>query len=221
VLGEARQVRDHENGRALVPPEKGQDPPIRRRQRLEAAAAERGILLAQRDHPLGPPQERARVALLVFDVDRFVVVLRVDHGRQEQALRVRSREPGVAVGAPLHRRAHTVAVTEVDVVPHSDLVAVVEDRRAGQREQQRVHQLDAPAVVVEQRCQPPPNAQVDAHRQLGGVGAQHQVALLVRHHLQRELVVIAQEDRPLRRRRDLRCLLEDVENGERILHAQR
>ena len=88
------------------------------------------------------------VVLLGLDVDRLVVVLGVDDDRQEQPLRVGPREAGVAVGAPLHRRAHAVAVAEVDVVAHADLVAVVDDRRARQREQQRVHQLDAAPVVV-------------------------------------------------------------------------
>ena len=71
-------------------------------------------------------------------------------------------KPGVAVGAPLHRRAHAVAVAEVDVVAHADLVAVVEDRRAGQREQQAVHQLDLAAVVAEQRREAAADAEVDA-----------------------------------------------------------
>ena len=58
-------------------------------------------------------------------------------------------EAGVAVGVPLHGRADAVAVAEVDVVAHADLVAVVEDGRAGEAEQERVEQLDAAAVVVD------------------------------------------------------------------------
>ena len=34
-------------------------------------------------------------------------------------------------------------------------------------------------------------------RGLGGVDAIHEVALAVGHHLERQLVVVAQEDRPL------------------------
>ena len=67
----------------------------------------------------------------------FVVVLGIDDDRQNQPLRVGAGEAGVAVAAPLHRRAHAVAVAEEDVVAHADLVAVVEHRRAGQREEQR------------------------------------------------------------------------------------
>ena len=103
-----------------------------------------------------------RVVLLRLDVDGLVVVLGVDDDGQVQPLRVGAREAGVAVRAPLHRRAHAVAVAEVDVVAHPDLVAVVDDRRAGQREQEPVHELDLPAVVAEQRRQAAADAEVDA-----------------------------------------------------------
>ena len=99
-----------------------------------------------------------RIVLLRLDVDRFVVILRVDVHRQVQPLRIGARKPGVAVAAPLHRRAHAVAVAEVDVVAHPDFVAVIDHGRAGQRKQQPVHQLDAPAVVLEQRRQPAADA---------------------------------------------------------------
>ena len=185
------------------------------------AAPERLEPLAQRDQPLRPPQQRVRVVLLRLDVDRLVVVLGVDDDRQDQPLRVGAREAGVAVGAPLHRRAHAVAVAEEDVVAHPDLVAVVEDRRAGQREQQPVQQLHLAAVVADQRRQAPADAEVDAHLAVVRVGAVHVVALLVGHHLQRQLVVVAQEQRPLAVRRDLRRLRQDVEDREAILHVNR
>jgi hypothetical protein len=49
----------------------------------------------------------------------------------------------------LHRRAHPVAIAEMDVVAHAELVAVVNHRRSGHRQQQHVHQLDAVAVVLQ------------------------------------------------------------------------
>ena len=77
----------------------------------------------------------------------------------------------------------------------------------GQREQQPVHQLDLAAVVAQQRRQPAADAQVDAGLGVLGVDAVHVVALLVGHHLQRQLVVVAQEQRPLAVRRGWRRLL--------------
>ena len=50
-------------------------------------------------------------------------------------------------------------------------------------------------------------------------GAVHVVALLVGHHLQRELVVVAQEQRPLAVGRDGRGLRQDVRDREPVLHV--
>jgi len=58
--------------------------------------------------------------------------------------------------------------------------------------------------------QPPPNAQVDAHSFVGRVGVVHVVALYLSHHLQRQLVMIAQKDAPLADLRYWRCLFQDV-----------
>ena len=159
-LHEPRQVRDHEHALAFVLADEREHVRVVAGDELDRAAPEQPVLLALRDEALGPPQQRLRVRLLRLDVDRFVVILGIDDRRQVELLRVRARESAVAVGAPLHRRAHPVAIAEVDVVAHPDLVAVIEDRRAGQREQQRVHQLDL-AAHAEQRCQPAADAEVD------------------------------------------------------------
>ena len=70
------------------------------------------------------------------------------------------RETAVDIVAPLHGRADAVAIAEIDVVSHADFVAVIHDRRAGQRKQQPIHQLDSAAVVAEQRRQPPADAEL-------------------------------------------------------------
>ena len=189
-------------------------------QEAQAAAAEGRVSLAQRDDALHPPQQRLRVGLLGGHVDGLVVVLGVrDHG-QVEALPVGRREAGVAVGGPLHGRAHAVAVAQVDVVAHADLVAVVDDRGARQREEQPVHELQAAAVVAQQRRQPAADAQVDARLRVGRVDAVHVVALLVGDHLERQLVVVAQEERPLGVLGQVRRLGQDVDDGVAVLHAQ-
>ena len=113
-----------------------------------------------------------------------------------------AREAGVAVGGPLHGGAHGVTVGEPDVVAHADLVAVVEARGAGQREHEGVDELDLRPRVVEQRGEAPPDADVGAHARVGGVPAVHRRPFLRRDHLERQLVVVAQEGAPLRARRD-------------------
>ncbi len=132
---------------------------------------------------------------------------------QVQALRVGARKAGVAVGAPLHGRAHAVAVAHEHVVAHADLVAVVDDGRARHRQQHAVHELHAVHVVFHQRRQAPANAQVDARAHVGRIHGVHVVALLAGHHLERELVVVAQEDGPLAALGNVGRLRHDLDDG--------
>ena len=217
-LDEAREVRDAEDGLVAVAAQEDKDLAVVRAQELERPAAEGLVLLAQGDQPPGPVQQRVRVLALGLDVDGLVVVLGIGDHRQVQALAVGAREAGVAVAAPLHRRAHAVAVAEEDVVAHPDLVAVVDDRRPGQREQEPVHELDPAPVVAQQRSQPVPDPEVDARLAVARVGPVHVVALFVGDHLQRQLVVVAQKQRPLRAVRYGGRLAQDVDDRETVLH---
>ena len=82
--------------------------------------------------------------------------------RQIQIDVIGAGETGIAVGRPLHRRAHPVAIAEERVVAHADFVTVIDHRAAVQRKQQAVHQLDAAPVAVQQCRQPPADAEIDA-----------------------------------------------------------
>ena len=231
-LAELREIQLHELG---VPREVGhdQDPlvfvaaderehlGVRGMEELEAAPPEGTEALAKRHQPLHPPQEGVGVVQLGFDVHRLVGEVRVDDRRKEEPLGVRPREAGVAVRAPLHRRPDSVAVPEIDVVSHPDLVAVVHDRGPRQREEQRVHELDPAAVVSQERSEASADPEVDASLRLLGVDPVHVVPLFVRHHLERQLVVVSQEDRPLRGVRSRGCLVEDVDDRVAVLHPQR
>jgi hypothetical protein len=158
--------------------------------------------------------------LLRLDVDRLVAVDRVHDDREVQPRRIAAREPRVAVAAPLHRRADAVAVAEIDVVSHPDLVAVIENWGSRHREEQAVHQLDARAAVLHQRREAAADAEVEPHLRVGGILRVHVVALFVGHHLERQLVVVAQEDRPLAALGDLRRLVHDLDDGVTLLLAQ-
>ena len=188
---------------------------------MEVAEPERRVVAARVDHPARPVQQRGGVLELGLDVDRLVAEDRVLDHRAVQLARRGGGEAGVAVGGPLHRGAYAVAVTEPDVVAHPDLVAVVEARRSGQREQQRVEELDLVGVVVEQGSEPPADADVGLHPGVLGVLAPHVVAVVVGDHLERQLVVVAQEDAPLAAVRDRRRLLEDLRDREARLAAHR
>jgi hypothetical protein len=131
VLHVAREVRDDENSLLLVASHERDRARVVGIQKLDRAAPESAKLLPQGDETPHPPEERVAVRLVRFDVDCLVVVLVVDDDGEYEPLRIGARKSRVAVAAPLHRRAHAVAVAEVDVVPHADLVAVIEDGRAG------------------------------------------------------------------------------------------
>ncbi len=107
-----------------------------------------------------PVKQRGLVGELGFDVDRLVAVNGVHYNGEVELFRHCSGEAGVAIGVPLHGGADAVAVAQVDVVAHADLVAVVDDRRTGEAEHQRVEQLDAAAGVIHQRSK----TAADAHR---------------------------------------------------------
>jgi len=126
-----------------------------------------------------------------------------------------------AFRAPLHGGTDTVAVAQVDVVPHADLVTVIDDRRPGEREKQAIHELDPSPVVAEQRGQAATDPEIDACNRVASIDAIHVVAFFIRYHLERQLVVVAQEERPLRCFRNRRCLREDVDDREAIFHADR
>ena len=211
-LHRAREIGHAEDDVVLEPPHVGEHLAVGGGNELDRSAAEDRMLLAQGDHPLHPVEQREGRPLLRLDVDRFVPVNGVHDRRKEQPSRIAPREAAVAIAAPLHRRADTVAIAEIDVIAHPDLVAVVDDRRAGHGEEQAVHQLDAAAAVLHQRRETSADAEIEPHLRVGGVLRVHVVALFVGHHLQRQLVMVAQEDRPLARRRDLRRLVHDLDD---------
>ena len=198
-------------------PDIGKHRAIGRADERHGAAAERQIGLAHRDQPLGPTEQRRQAARLRLDIDRFIAIDRIHDRRRVKPRGIGTGEPAVAVRSPLHRRAHAVAVAQIDIVAHADLVAVINDRRPGKRQQQRVHQFDLAAVVVHQRRKPAADADIDAGAGIVGVGRPQIVALDVGDHFQRQLVMVAQKQRPLAIARNIRGLAQDVGNRKAIL----
>jgi hypothetical protein len=96
------------------------------------------IRLSQPDEVFYPMEQRRRRTFLSLHVHAPVAVHRIGDDRRVQAGGVGARKAGVAVNIPLHGCAHAVAIIQVDIVAHANLVAIVDDGRAGQREQQRV-----------------------------------------------------------------------------------
>ncbi len=80
-----------------------------------------------------------------------------------------------------------------------------------------MHQLNLVATAVQQRREAPPDAEVELHPRILRVLGVHVVALVVGDHLERQLVVVAQEEPPLRVERDVGRPLEDLVHRCRVL----
>ena len=108
----------------------------------------------------------------------------------------------------------------IDVVAHADFVSVINDRRAGKRHEQPVHEFDPAAVIVQQRSQAAADADIDPHVLVAGILIVHVIPLHIGDHFQSQLVVVAQEQAPLARRRNLRSLLEDFGDGLAVFQLE-
>ena len=217
-LGEAGQVGHDEDQLLLVAAEEREDLGVLRVEELDRAAAERLEPLPQREEPLHVPEGGAQVVLPRLHVDRLVVVIRIDVDGQVEPLGRGAGKTGVPVRAPLHGGADPVAVPDVDVVAHPDLVPVIENRRPGQGEEERVHQLELAPVLSQERHQAAADPEVDPRLGVVCVHPVHVVPLLVRDHLQRQFIVIPQEKGPLVPLGDLRRLRQDVDDRVPVLH---
>src|SRR5579872_7393166 len=102
-----------------------------------------------------------------------------------------------AVPRPLHRRADSVPIAEMDIITHAYLVAVIDHWGTRHRQQEPVHQFHPAPVMLQKRRKSAPDAEIEPGAPIGRVSVPEIVALGVRHHLQSQLVVIAQKNRPL------------------------
>ena len=127
-LRKLRQVYDDEQCFVFVVPCECQHLWIIHIHKVHVAASKSFILLTHADQVLHEPKKRRSVLSLSFDIHGLIVILRVkDHG-QVKLLRVCSGKPGVAVGRPLHWCAHTISVTQMKIISHADLIAVINHR---------------------------------------------------------------------------------------------
>ena len=175
---------------------------------------------ADSDDILHPPQEGSGTSALQLDVHRFVAVEGVLYDRKEKLLGIGGGKAGIPVGVPLHRRPDTIAVAQVNIVSHADLIAIIDARASGQAEQKAVQQLDATAVVVEQGCQ----SAADPFVELGAVVLSKDlievVAFFLGDHREHEVIVVAQEKRPLTGIRDRRRLFENIDDRIAVFSLQ-
>ena len=121
----------------------------------------------------------------------------------------------------MHGRPHAVAVAQVQVVPHANFIAVIDDGCSRHCQKQTVHQFDATAIVLEKRRKPPADAEIEPRTSVGGVHFPQVVALAVGHHFQCQLVMVAQKNRPLAALGRIGRLADDVGDRKAIFLCDR
>src|SRR5215831_21107832 len=104
------------------------------------------------------------------------MIFRVDRDWQIKLLWICSGKSGVAIGAPLHRCPAAVAIAEIKIIAHPDLISVIDDRSTGHREEQGVEQLNLAAAVCQQRRKTPANPEINPSVRIGSVNSVHVVA---------------------------------------------
>ena len=102
----------------------------------------------------------------------------------------------------------------MDIVPHANLVTVVDDRSAGERHQHAIHQLDSPSIIVKQGSKASPDAQIQPHRLVPGIQVIHVITFDVSNHFQRQFIMVPQKEAPLTGGGDLGRLLQNL--GDRL-----
>ncbi len=188
---------------------------------LEVAPGELGAVAVALDEQADPRQEGVGVAVLLVDVDVLGRELALDDGAG-QRFRVGGGEAAVDARVPLHRGAHGQPALGGEVLGHADLLAVEQDRCAGQGEQHAVHHADAALVAAEHRRQPPAQpAVVELHVLVRTEGLEDLLALVLGQLVQGQLVVVAHERGPVRVARRLRAFGQRAGERAGVLARQR
>src|SRR5580692_3289719 len=88
---------------------------------------------AELEQALHPQEQRMWRTLLSVNIHRLKTVHRVGNERRVQPLGIGIGKPGVPRSIPLHRRANTVAITQINIIAHTDFITVVKNGSADQR----------------------------------------------------------------------------------------
>ena len=144
-----------------------------------------------------PDQQGMLIADLRFNIHCREAIYWMHDRRKNKTLRVRARKTAVTVGRPLHRRTNAVAISKINIVSHTNFVAIVDHRCARHRQQQPVHQFHAPPVVLQQWGQASANSKIESRTTIGSIRVPEVVPFLVGHHLERQLIMVPQKHHPL------------------------
>src|SRR4029077_12078232 len=132
-------------------------------EKLNRSLAEYPSRSANCNYATHPGKKRMFASSLRQHVHCLITVNRIQDEWCIQALWICTRKASVPASAPLHRGPHSVAISQIDVVAHSDFVARIDYGSAGEGHQYPVHQRDASSIVVQQRRQPATESQINPH----------------------------------------------------------
>src|SRR5581483_1724968 len=110
------------------PPQIGEYLAIGGREEFKTSPSKDAKQFSERDHVAHPIQEGRWITLLSFHVERFVTPHCIHDDGAIEFGGIGAAESRVAIGIPLHGSADPVAIAEINVVAHSDFIAVVNDR---------------------------------------------------------------------------------------------
>ena len=123
------QVVDEQDGVVAPVIAQAQHCGVGRWQHCEIAPPYFGNFLAHPARALEPVERRIRVAPLRRDVDVLEAVGTAGDDRHDGL--VRHSKSAMRLVGPLHRRSSAIAFGQTKIIPHRDLVAVTQHRRAG------------------------------------------------------------------------------------------
>ena len=129
----------------------------------------------------------------IGDVDFLIAIRAAVDNRRDKFFRVGCRKTAALRSRPLHGGADGVALLQIEVIPHADLIAIAHHRNAGQGKEYRVAERQPLQIAVEHRGQATADpALVDVHLVVRGEGIEDKLFVFLADALQIQLVVIAQ-----------------------------
>ena len=97
-------------------------------------------------------------------------------------------------GIVLTRRASAIALGQIEIISHANLVAIADHRRSGEGEHEAVGELDAPPIAIEHGHEPASDAaMIELHLLFRSEAFEYALALLLGQAAEIKLVVIAQK----------------------------
>src|SRR5215831_21082697 len=105
----------------------------------------------------------------------------------------------------------------MDVVPHSDFIAVIDDGTSRERKNKTVEQFNLSTIVIQQWSESAGDPNVAPHLRISRVSIVHIIPFFAGTHFQRQFVMVPKKQAPLAVLRNRGCVREHVHDRMPIL----